>query len=221
MPKRGFFLLLVFFSILPVFGKAEAAVSACTASVSPDSVGVSSTTNFIINVENTDSSAYTWIKIARPSSDFILRAHSVSGFTVSTFSESEAILIEVGRLHQERQLLVDKCHFVSNVIDQDESLRNEGSIFTPVTPYPINYHSITPREEECSNLLVPVCVSASHVAYSSLRMEPVYMILGQSAATAASIAIDENVSVQKVPYGLLGHYLIKDGQNISLPGKGK
>ena len=82
-------------------------------------------------------------------------------------------------------------------------------------PYPISYRSIAPKAEECENLLVPVCLSATHIAYGSIRMEPVFMILGQSAATAASFAIDENVSVQKVAYGKLGDQLLKDGQVLA------
>jgi hypothetical protein len=108
------------------------------------------------------------------------------------------------------------CHIVSRVIDEKGTLRNEGSIFTPVTPYTISYDAIIPRAEECSNLLVTVCLSASHVAYSSIRMEPVYMILGQSAATAASIAIDNNLPIQQISYDILKNHLIRDNQIISI-----
>ena len=111
------------------------------------------------------------------------------------------------------------CHYVSRVVDQDGKLRNEGTIFAPTTPYPISYYSLTPREEECSNLLVTVCLSSSHVAYSTIRMEPVYMILGQSAATAASLAIDADVPVQKISYDILKYQLLQDGQLLSIPTK--
>lgn len=78
-------------------------------------------------------------------------------------------------------------------------VKNEGDVQKPVAgPYPISYRAITPKAEECKNLLVPVCVSASHIAFGSIRMEPVFMVLGQSAATAAVFAIDENVAVQDV-----------------------
>jgi hypothetical protein len=65
-------------------------------------------------------------------------------------------------------------------------------------PYPISYRSLIPKEKECRNLLVPVCLSASHIAYGSIRMEPVFMVMAQSAAVAASLAIDKNVSVQNL-----------------------
>ena len=111
------------------------------------------------------------------------------------------------------------CHYVSRIIDKDGKLRNEGTIFAPTIPYPISYYSMTPKEEECANLLVTVCLSSSHVAYSTIRMEPVYMILGQSAATAAAIAIDSELSVQKISYDILRYKLLQDGQLLSIPTK--
>ncbi len=91
--------------------------------------------------------------------------------------------------------------------------RNEGDIqISPGGPYPIDYGAIVPKESECANLLTPVCVSASHIAYGSIRMEPVFMILGQSAATAAALALDLNASVQQLPYELLSKRLLEDGQ---------
>lgn len=88
----------------------------------------------------------------------------------------------------------------------------EGGFYSPTSPYSISYRSIVPKANECSNLLVPVCMSASHAAYGSIRMEPVFMVLGQSAATAACIAIDSGVSVQEVNYTLLADRLTQDGQ---------
>jgi hypothetical protein len=106
---------------------------------------------------------------------------------------------------------------------RDGKAHNEGDVQVGVKPYPISYRSIAPKAEECENLLVPVCLSATHIAYGSIRMEPVFMILGQSAATAASFAIDENVAVQKVAYGKLREQLLKDGQVLawdpSAPGQ--
>jgi hypothetical protein len=80
------------------------------------------------------------------------------------------------------------------------------------SPYPISYRSIVPKAGECENLLVPVCLSATHIAYGSIRMEPVFMLLGQSAATAAAMAIDRKVAVQKLPYESLRERLLADKQ---------
>lgn len=94
---------------------------------------------------------------------------------------------------------------------------NEGNVEIPVPgPYPISYRSIVPKGEECTNLLVPVCLSASHIAYGSIRMEPVFMILGQSAATAAAMALEAGTSIQEVPYGKLRQRLLQDGQVLSI-----
>lgn len=79
-------------------------------------------------------------------------------------------------------------------------------------PYAISYGAITPKGDECENLLVPACCSASHAAYASLRMEPVFMILGQSAATATAIAIDDDIPVQKVDIKKLQARLLQDKQ---------
>ena len=84
--------------------------------------------------------------------------------------------------------------------------------FGMIEPYAISYRSIAPRRGEAENLLVPVCISASHIAYGSIRMEPVFMILGQSAATAAAMALDSQRAVQDVPYAELRARLLKDNQ---------
>lgn len=93
---------------------------------------------------------------------------------------------------------------------------NEGDVQEHrFPPYPISYRAIVPRVGECENLLVPLCLAASHIAYGSIRMEPVFMILGQSAATAAYLAIGENVPVQAVPYADLRSALRRDGQVLA------
>ena len=79
-------------------------------------------------------------------------------------------------------------------------------------PYPISYRSIVPKANECENLLAPICLSATHIAYGSIRMEPVFMILGESAATAACQAMDDNLPVQKVDYQKLRAQLLVQGQ---------
>ncbi len=100
----------------------------------------------------------------------------------------------------------------------DGAIRNEGNVEIRVAPYPIAYRAITPKKSECTNLLVPVALSSSHIAFGSIRMEPVFMILGQSAATAASQAIDDEVIVQEVDYAKLSQRLKADGQIIKYEG---
>ena len=96
---------------------------------------------------------------------------------------------------------------------KDGAAINEGDVQVGVArPYPVSYGALVPKAGECENLLVPVCLSASHIAYGSIRMEPVFMVLGQSAATAAAIAIDDHVPVQQVDYGRLRKRLLADHQ---------
>src|SRR3546814_20927971 len=81
-------------------------------------------------------------------------------------------------------------------------VKNEGNVEVgKFQPYPISYGAITPKQEECTNLLVPVSLSASHIAFGSIRMEPVFMILGQSAAIAAAHAINEKTAVKEIKIG--------------------
>lgn len=95
---------------------------------------------------------------------------------------------------------------------------NEGDVQVGgFPPYPIAYRSIVPARNECGNLLVPVCLSATHIAYGSIRMEPVFMVLGQSAATAAALAIDADVTVQQVEYSSLRARLLEDKQVLKWP----
>ncbi len=103
-------------------------------------------------------------------------------------------------------------HGVTLYIDETNKLWRERGFFVGIKPYPISYRALRPREEECTNLLVPGCLSASHAAYGSLRMEPVFMMLGQAAGTAASLAIEQGVSVQALPYEPLRERLLTDRQ---------
>lgn len=91
-------------------------------------------------------------------------------------------------------------------------VENEGDVQVGVRPYAISYRSIVPKASECDNLFVPVCLAATHIAYGSIRMEPVFMILGQSAATAAHLAMAEKIPVQKVDYQKLRARLLADKQ---------
>jgi hypothetical protein len=110
-------------------------------------------------------------------------------------------------------------HNVQRYITPEGYVQNEGDIGTHLpAPYEIAYGSLVPKRNEAENLLVPVCVSSSHMAFGSIRMEPVFMILGQSAATAAVLAIDANQSVQDVPYAKLRERLLADGQILEFSG---
>ncbi|GGH08395.1 FAD-dependent oxidoreductase [Sphingobacterium alkalisoli] len=110
-------------------------------------------------------------------------------------------------------------HNVQRYVKADGYVQNEGDIGVKPKkgPYKISYGSLVPKKEECVNLLVPVCVSSSHIAFGSIRMEPVFMILGESAALAASLAIDQGISVQDVPYSALQKMLLENKQILSKP----
>ncbi len=107
-------------------------------------------------------------------------------------------------------------HNVQRYITPEGYVQNEGDIgVSPPAPYSISYGSIVPKKEECTNFLVPVCVSSSHIAFGSIRMEPVFMILGQSAAVAAEMAIDKNIAVQEILYNDLKIALEKRNQILT------
>ena len=109
-------------------------------------------------------------------------------------------------------------HNVQRYITPEGYVQNEGDIGVSTNgPYEIAYGALVPKAGQGRNLLVPVAVSASHIAYGSIRMEPVFMILGQSAATAAVLAINEDVPVQAVDYAKLRDQLLRDGQILQTP----
>jgi hypothetical protein len=107
-------------------------------------------------------------------------------------------------------------HNIQRVAMPDGSVQNEGNVEVPVQPYEIAYRSITPKREEVQNLLVPVCLSASHAAYSSVRMEPQYMIIGQAAGVAAALAVRGHSAVQDVPITDLQEKLHEHGAVLHL-----
>jgi hypothetical protein len=108
-------------------------------------------------------------------------------------------------------------HNIQRIVTPEGYVQNEGDIgVKPKEPYSISYGTILPKKSQCENLLVPVCVSSSHTAFGSIRMEPVFMILGHSAATAAALAIDESLSVQDLQYEKLQKRLKADGQVMVL-----
>jgi len=103
-------------------------------------------------------------------------------------------------------------HNVRRYVTPEGHVQNEGDIGVPISPYSIAYGALVPKRGEIANLFAPVACSATHIAYGSIRMEPVFMILGQSAATAAVLAIDGDFAVQDVPYAALRARLLADGQ---------
>ncbi|XAL98907.1 FAD-dependent oxidoreductase [Phycisphaeraceae bacterium D3-23] len=112
-------------------------------------------------------------------------------------------------------------HHVQRYVTAEGHVRNEGDVqVSPGGAYPIDYGAIVPKRGECENLLVPVCVSASHIAFGSIRMEPVFMVLGQSAAQAAKIAIAEGVAVQDVDAARLEAAMLEAGQVLRAPSRG-
>ena len=119
-------------------------------------------------------------------------------------------------------------HHVRRIADVAGNVRNEGNVedsdpadprLRRMAPYGIDYGAITPKRSECCNLLVPVCLSASHIAFGSIRMEPVFFALGQAAATAAALAVDDGLPVQDVSYARLASRLLADGQVLPKAGE--
>jgi hypothetical protein len=107
-------------------------------------------------------------------------------------------------------------HNIQRVAMPDGTVKNEGDVQVPVEPYEIAYRSITPKRSEAQNLLVPVCLSASHAAYSSVRMEPQYMIIGQAAGVAAALSVRSHTSVQEVAIPELQQKLQEHGAILHL-----
>ena len=114
-------------------------------------------------------------------------------------------------------------HHVRRYADAQGCVRNEGDVQVRKNadgkrfgPYPIDYGALVPKRGECANLLVPVCLSASHIAFGSIRMEPVFFALGQAAGTAAALAAEDGRAVQDVAYDALRARLLRDGQVLSL-----
>ena len=109
-------------------------------------------------------------------------------------------------------------HNVQRYVDKFGKVKNEGDVQVGgFEPYPISFKSIIPKSIECTNLLIPVCLSASHIAFGSIRMEPVFMVLAQSAATAAVQSINQERDIQQISYPILREQLLKDSQVLEWP----
>ena len=140
-----------------------------------------------VNTENFPPQLYVR-EARRMISDYVMTEQNVMGIEIAP----EPIALGTYPLDS---------HVVSHFVDDKNKVWMEGAFYTPGGGiYPISYQSIRPKKEECANLLVPVCLSATHVAYGSIRMEPVYMVMGQSAAVAACLALERGIPVQEVPY---------------------
>jgi hypothetical protein len=125
---------------------------------------------------------------------------------------------KVGRPVGMGAYMMDSHHVQRHVTDKGD-VQNEGDVQIRINatgPYQIDYGTIIPKKNECDNLFATFAVSASHIAFGSIRMEPVFMVLSQSAATAAAIAIDRGIAVQDVPYDVLKKRLLADGQRLGL-----
>ena len=111
-------------------------------------------------------------------------------------------------------------HNVQRHVDAKGHVRNEGDVQVRVpAPFGISYRALVPQRSHATNLLVPVCCSASHIAYGSIRMEPVFMVLGQSAAIAGALALQRDLAVQDVPYAELRSLLLSAGQVLTWPAR--
>lgn len=134
-------------------------------------------------------------------SDYVMTEANCLGETTATDSIASGSYTMDS--HQVQRVVVTK--------NGKEVVKNEGNLQIPVKePYPISYRAIIPKEEECTNLIVPVCLSASHTAYGSIRMEPVFMQLGQVAGVAAAMAVHTDKTVQKLDFAALQRKLITD-----------
>jgi hypothetical protein len=108
-------------------------------------------------------------------------------------------------------------HTIGMFVDEQGRLRIEGTFFENVRAFPISFRALLPRRTEAENLLVPVCLSATHAAYGSVRMEPVFFMLGQAAGTAAVLAHEAKLPLQDLPYAKLQQRLLVDGCVLAVP----
>jgi hypothetical protein len=147
---------------------------------------------------NNNWSHQAYIREARRMiSDYVMTENNCTGKTVVT--DGIALAAYNMDSHNTDRLVVDGM------------VKNEGNVEIPgISPYPISYKAIVPKEQECDNLIVPVCLSASHIAYGSIRMEPVFMVLSQVAAVAASFSIDQGITVQQLDYKKINEKLTTD-----------
>ncbi len=154
--------------------------------------------------EFTDNGGWPWMIYIREArrmvTDYVMTQHDCEG------KRSAPDPVGLGSFGMD-------SHVVQHFVTEQGYALSDGVIWrVPPKPYGISYRSIIPRQGECENLFSPICVGATHVAHGSIRMEPVFMALGQSAATAAGVALDKNTRVQDVAYPLLRERLLAGKQ---------
>jgi len=159
--------------------------------------------------EFTDNGGWPWMIYIREArrmvSDYVMTQHDCEG------QKSAADPVGLGSFGMD-------SHVVQHFVTERGFCISDGVIWrVPPRPYGISYRAIIPKQGECENLFSPLCLSATHVAHGSIRMEPVFMALSQSAAIAAGLALDQNVSVQKVPYPALRERLLAANQIVDPP----
>ena len=148
---------------------------------------------------------------------YVREARRMVGETVMTEHHCRGELVAVRPIAMAAYNM--DSHHVRRYVDAGGSVRNEGDVeIGGIQPYPIDYGAIVPRRGECANLLVPVCLSASHIAFGSIRMEPVFFALGQAAGAAAAFAVEQEAAVQDVDYRRLRQRLLADGQVLAAAG---
>jgi hypothetical protein len=157
--------------------------------------------------EFTDNGGWPWMIYIREArrmvTDYVMTQHDCEG------KRSAPDPVGLGSFGMD-------SHAVQHYVTEQGHAQTDGVIWrVPPKPYGISYRSIIPRRGECENLLSPICLSASHVAHGSIRMEPVFMTLAQSAAIAAGAALDANVSVQALPYATLRERLLAAKQILA------
>jgi hypothetical protein len=172
----------------------------------PESIRKRSAAYGLPKDEFTDNGGWPWMIYIREArrmvGDYVMTQHDCEG------KKSAPDPVALGSFGMD-------SHCVQHFVTDKGTVQNEGVIWrVPPKPYGISYRSIVPKEGQCENLFAPITLSTSHVAHGSIRMEPVFMALSQSAAIAASLAIEKNVSVQKVDYSALKQRLLNAKQVV-------
>ena len=147
----------------------------------------------------------------RMTGEYVLTQHDLLPAPVPQYDA-----IAMGSYHIDIREVQRVCITVHEYPHAIPEVVNEGYLSVGVLPYQIPYRAITPRYRDCTNLLVPVCLSASRVAFASVRMEPQYEMLGHAAGTAAALALRRDTPVQRIDVDELQRHLTDDGQVLAV-----